>query len=154
MLVWKALHVVSMFIMVAGFIGTEVFFAAAIRRRDVRATAFVQRTLEKTGFGPLAFLALLAGIVFGLLTAASGGFNFSAGWLLGAYALIGVFLVNAVLAGKPVVDAGKASIEADEGRASVEAVAASLPVGRATYIVLANAATFAAIVLLMVLKPF
>jgi uncharacterized membrane protein len=154
MLVWKALHVISMFTMVAGFIGVELFYAAAIRRRDVRATAFVQRTLEKTGFGALAFLALLAGIGFGLLTAATGGFNFAAGWLVGAYVLIGVFIVNAVVAGQPVVNAGKASIEADEGRASVEEVAASLPVGRATYIVLANGATFAAIILLMVLKPF
>jgi uncharacterized membrane protein len=154
MLVWKALHVISMFTMVAGFIGVEVFYAAAIRRRDVRATAFVQRTLEKTGFGPLAFIALLAGIVFGLLAAANGGFDFTAGWLVGAYVLLGVFLVNAVIAGDPVVKAGKASIEADEGRASVEEVAASLPVGRATYLVVANGVTFAAIVLLMVLKPF
>jgi uncharacterized membrane protein len=154
MLVWKALHVVSMFTMVAGFIGVEVFYAAAIRRRDVRATAFVQRTLEKTGFGPLAFLALVAGIVFGLLTAVTGGFNLAGGWLVGAYVLLGVFLVNAVIAGDPVVKAGKASIEADEGRAAVEDVAASLPVGRATYIVVANAVTFTAIVLLMVLKPF
>ncbi len=154
MLVWKALHVASMFTMVAGFIGTEVFFAAAMRRRDVRATAFVQRTLEKTGFGALALLALLAGIVFGILAAANGGFDYAAGWLVGTYALIGVFIVNAVIAGEPVVKAGKAAIEADEGRASVEEVAAALPVGRATYIVLANAATFTAIILLMVLKPF
>jgi uncharacterized membrane protein len=154
MLVWKALHIISMFTMVAGFIGVEVFYAAAIRRRDVRAAAFVQRTLEKTGFGPLAFVALLAGIVFGLLTAATGGFDFTQGWLVGAYVLLGFFVVNAVIAGNPVVKAGKASIEAEEGRGSIEEVAASLPVGRATYIVLANAATFTAIVLLMVLKPF
>jgi len=154
MLTWKFLHILSMFIMVAGFIGTEVFYAAAIRRRDVRATAFVQRTLEKTGFGPLAFLALVAGIVFGLLTAAEGGFDFTGGWLLGAYALLGLFLVNAVIAGKPVVDAGKAAMEAEEGHASEEEVAVALPVGRATYILLANAITFAAIILLMVLKPF
>jgi uncharacterized membrane protein len=154
MLVWKALHVVSMFAMVAGFIGVEVFYAAAIRRRDVRATAFVQRALERTRFGPLAIIALLAGIVFGILTATTGGFDVLAGWLVAAYLLVGVFLVNAVVAGQPVVEAGKASIEADEGRASLDEVAASLPVGRATYLVLVNAATFIAIVLMMVLKPF
>jgi len=154
MLLWKALHVVSMFIMVAGFIGVEVFYAAAMRRRDVRATAFVQRTLEKTGFGALAFIALLAGIVFGLLAAADGSIDFTLGWLLGAYVLLGVFLVNAVIAGQPVVKAGKAALAAEEGGGSVEEIAASLPVGRATYLVLANSVTFAAIVLLMVLKPF
>jgi uncharacterized membrane protein len=154
MLAWKALHVVSMFVMVAGFIGVEVFYAAAMRRRDVRATAFVQRALEKTGFGVLAMIALLAGIVFGVLTAATGGFDFTAGWLLVTYALLAVFLVNAVVAGQPVVEAGKAAIEAEEGRASVDEVAESLPVGRATYLVLANSVIFIAIVLLMVLKPF
>jgi len=151
---WKALHVVSMFTMVAGFIGVEVFYAAAIRRRDVRATAFVQRTLEKTGFGPLAILALIAGIIFGLLAAADGSIDFTSGWLIGAYVLVAIFFVNAVIAGEPVVRAGKAALAAEEAGEPVEELAAALPVGRATYLVLVNAATFTAIVLLMVLKPF
>ena len=154
MLIWKALHVVSMFTMVAGFIGVEVFYAAAIRRREVAAVAFVRQSLGNTGFGPLAFIALLAGIIFGVLTAATGGFDLVGGWLLAAYALLVIFLVNAIGVGEKVVRAGKAAIGAVEGRASAVEVEASLPVGRATFLVIANAVLFAAIVLDMVLKPF
>lgn len=154
MLIWKALHIVSMFTMVAGFIGVEVFYAAAMRSRDVHKVAWVQRTLEKTGFGPLALIALVAGIVFGLLTAATGGFDLAGNWLIVAYVLVGLFLVNAVLVGKPVVDAGKAAIEAEEGHRSADEVLATLPVNRAVFLLLANGVIFVAIILDMTLKPF
>lgn len=154
MLLWKALHIAAMFTMVAGFIGVEVFYAAALRSRDLEKVAWVQRTLEKTWFGPLAVFALLAGIVFGVLAAVTGSFDLTDGWLIAAYVLLGLFFVNAAINGEKVVHAGKAAIEAEEGRRSAEEVAGTLPVGQATFLVVANAVLFLGIILVMTLKPF
>jgi uncharacterized membrane protein len=153
-LTWKALHVLSMVTMVTAFIGVEIFYAAAIWRRDVRALAFVHRTVEKIGVGFVALGALAAGVVFGLLAAADGGFDFVAGWLIAAYVLIAAFLVNASLIGAKVVEAGKAAIEADEGRRPIEDVARDLVANRGVILVVINIVIFGAVILDMVLKPF
>ena len=54
MLEWKTLHILSMITMITTFIGTEIFYAAAVWRRDVHAVAFVQRTVERLGIGIIA----------------------------------------------------------------------------------------------------
>lgn len=152
--IWKALHVLSMFTMVAIFIGAEIFYAAAILRRDVRALAFIQSTLERWYLGFLALGGLLAGIVFGLLAAASGGFDFVAGWLVAAYVLVAAFFVNAALIGERVVRVGKAAIEAEAGTRSPDEVFRDTPANRGVILVLVNVVIFAAIIADMVLKPF
>ena len=152
--IWKALHVLSMFTMVAVFIGAEIFYAAAILRRDVRALAFIQSTLERWYLGFVGLGGLLAGIVFGLLAAATGGFDFLAGWLVVAYVLVAAFFVNAALIGDKVVRVGKAAIEVEAGRAEAGSVFDDVPANRGVVLVLINAVIFAAIIADMVLKPF
>ncbi len=152
--IWKALHVLSMFTMVAIFIGAEIFYAAAILRRDVRALAFIQSTVERWYLGFAALGGLLAGIVFGLLTALTGGFDVLAGWLVAAYVLVALFFVNAAVIGEKVVRVGKAAIEAEAGRAPAESVFGTLPANRGVVLVLVNMLIFAAIIADMVLKPF
>lgn len=154
MLIWKTLHILSMVTMVTVFIGAELFYAAALAKRDVRALAWVQRTLERTGAGIIGVVALAAGVVFGLLAAATGGFDFTATWLLVAYALVAAFLVNAAVIGTEVVHAGKAAIAAEEGTGSIQEVADSLRPNRGTILVAINAVLFTAIILDMTLKPF
>lgn len=153
MLIWKTLHILSMVTMITAFIGAEVFYAAAIARRDVRALAFVHRTVERTGIGFIALGGLLAGIVFGILTAATGGFDFLAGWLVAAYALVGVFLVNAFVVGERVVRVGKAAVEADAGEGSADDVTRAMGSTHAVFLVSVNAMLFALIIADMVLKP-
>ena len=153
MLEWKTLHILSMITMITTFLGAEIFYAAAMWRRDVHALAFVQRTIERLGIGLIALCALLLGIVFGLLTAANGGFDYVATWLIVAYVLVAVFLVNGFTLGDRVVKAGKAAMEAEAGNGSIEELAASLNPNRAAILLGINIVLFAVIVADMVLKP-
>ena len=154
MLTWKALHVLSMVTMITVFIGAELFYAAAIWRRDVHALAFIQRTLERAGLGLIAIGALIAGIIFGLMTVATGGFDVVAGWLIAAYVLVAAFLVNAFLLGDRIVRVGKAAIEAEQGARPMETVLGDLAANRGVIFVAVNTVIFGLIVIDMVLKPF
>jgi uncharacterized membrane protein len=152
-LVWKTLHILSMVTMVTAFIGAEIFYASAIVRRDVRALAFVHRTVERTGLGFVALGGLVAGIVFGVLTAATGGFDFVAGWLVVAYVLVGVFLINAVVVGERVVRVAREAVAADAGERPADEVVREMTSTRAVFLVAVNAVLFAVIIADMALKP-
>jgi uncharacterized membrane protein len=154
MVLWKTLHVLSMVTMVTMFIGAEVFYAAAIRRGSSRELAWVQRTLEQTGVGIIGLGALAAGIVFGLLTAATGGFDFTAGWLVVAYLLVVAFLLNSAIIGHEVVAAGKAAMETEASGALDEAGAQSLAANRGVILVAINVVIFATVIVDMVARPF
>jgi uncharacterized membrane protein len=154
MLVWKALHVLSMFTMVATFIGAEIFYAAAMWRRDARSLAWVHRTVERAYLGFIALGGLLLGIVFGLLAAATGGFDYLAGWLIAAYVLIGAFVVNAVVYGDKTVKAGRAAIKAEDAGESLDEFSKTMDRRSGAMVLLINGVIFALIVADMVLKPF
>ena len=153
MLEWKTLHILSMITMITTFIGAEIFYAMAAWRRDVHALAFVQRTLERLGIGIIALAALFLGIVFGLLTAANGGFDYVATWLVIAYVLVAVFLVNGFTLGAKLVSDGKAAMEAEAGTRSIQEVADSMIPNRGAIVLGINIVLFALIVADMVLKP-
>lgn len=154
MLVWKTLHVLSMVTMVTLFIGAEIFYAAALLRRDARALAWVHRTVEQTFTGFIALGGILAGIVFGLVTAATGGFDFTAGWLIVAYVLVAAFFVNAALIGSRVVEAAKKALAAEDAGRPFDEIAIDLAPNRGVIMVAINAVIFALIVADMVVKPF
>jgi uncharacterized membrane protein len=154
MLVWKTLHVLSMVMMVTLFIGTEIFYAASIVRRDVRALAWVQRTVEQTFIGFIALGGILAGIIFGLITAATGGLDFTAGWLIVAYVLVAAFFVNGALIGSKVVRVGQEAVAAEEAGRPLEEVTLDVAPNLGLINVAINAVLFAAIITDMVLKPF
>jgi uncharacterized membrane protein len=153
MLEWKTLHILSMITMITTFIGAEIFYAMAAWRRDDHALAFVQRTLERLGLGIIALGALLLGIVFGLLTAATGGFDYVATWLVIAYVLVAVFLVNGFTLGAKLVHDGKAAMEAEAGNRSIQDVADAIIPNRGAIVLGINIVLFALIVADMVLKP-
>jgi hypothetical protein len=156
MLAFKALHVLTMFAAVAFLVGESTFIAIAIWRGDVRALAAIRRL---TGGRPVVGAALfLIGIGFGLLTVATGGFDFLAGWLIAAYAMVvALFAVSAL----PVVQKGllgliQRAVEAEAGQRPAEEVVRDMAAfrGRIVTVVSINAALFAALILDMVLKPF
>jgi hypothetical protein len=73
MLIFKALHILSMFAAVTLLVGEHLFYAVAVWRRDVRALAAIRRLSVKPfylaeGAPIVAIGLLLAGVVFGLLT--------------------------------------------------------------------------------------
>ncbi|HEX5579132.1 MAG TPA: hypothetical protein VFY43_05645 [Candidatus Limnocylindria bacterium] len=153
-LVFKALHILSMFAAVTFLIGEALAYAAAISRGDVAALASIRRLLGGRPIAGVAFLLL--GIVFGLLTALTGDLDFFAGWLIAAYVLIVLlFAVN----GSPWVQRlprlGEEAMEAVAGQRSADDVRQSMAASRtATLVVVAlNVLLFAAIIADMVLKP-
>jgi len=155
MLIFKALHILSMVTMVMLFSGGELYYAFAIRARNVRALAWLQSTERRNGIAFFALGALLSGILFGLLTAATGGLDFFDGWLIAAYVLIGLFFLNSVLFATRVIRIGDHAVEAEEGKRPVEEVVAEMAATRSGVLLFViNATIFALIILDMVLKPF
>jgi hypothetical protein len=156
MLIFKALHVLFMVGAVAFLIAEATLFARAVWRGDVRALAGLRRL---AGRRPIIGASLfLVGIGFGVLTAATGGFDFFAGWLIVAYVLV---IATLVISGLPVVQKGflgliDKAVEADAGQRPMDEVVAEMANFRGTFaaVVTANAVLFAAIILDMVLKPF
>ena len=153
--IFKALHILSMFAMVATEIGAEFLFAFTISRRDVRGLATVHRILEQARIGPIGIGLLVAGIVFGLLTAATGGLDFFAGWLIAAYVLVVAILVIAGrLWPKVLLPLGVKAVEAEAGQRPAEEVARDMAASRAVMWFGVMVTIFVLIILDMVLKPF
>jgi len=152
-LIFKALHILSMVTMVMLFSGGELYYALAIRARNVRALAWLHQSERQTRLAAFAGGALLSGITFGLLTVATGGLDFLDGWLIAAYVLIGLFVANSAVFATRVVRLGDHAVEADAGKRPMEEVVAEMGTNSATFLFAINATIFAAIILDMVLKP-
>jgi hypothetical protein len=155
MLIFKALHILSMFAAVTFLIGEAILYAVAIWRGDVAGLAAVRRLVGGRPVIGVSFL--VAGIVFGVLAALTGGFDLFAGWLIAAYLMIvALFAVN----GSPWVQRlprlGMQAIEAEAGQRPVEEVGSAMAAVRAGILVAVglNVALFAALIADMVLKPF
>jgi uncharacterized membrane protein len=155
MLVFKLLHILSMFAAATFLVGEALLYARAIRRGDVAGLAAVRRLVG--GRPVLGASFLVAGVAFGVLTALTGPFDFFAGWLIAAYVLVvAMFVVN----GSPWVQRlprlAAEAIEAEAGqRPADEVIAVMVKVRNATLIAVAlNVLLFTAIILDMVLKPF
>lgn len=156
MLVFKVLHILSMFAAVAFLLGESTYLAIVIWRGDVPALAAIRRV---AGRRPLVGAVIfLIGIGFGLLTAATGGLDFFAGWLIAAYVMVVVLLG---LSGLPVIQKGLVGLsdkaaEAEAGRRPAEEVIAEMATLRRGIglVVAANWFLFGAIIADMIVKPF
>jgi len=155
-LIFKALHILSMFTMVTVFMSGAFLYAFAIWRRDVRALATFHRTAKQARLPVVGFVSLLAGVVFGLLTAMTGGLDFFEGWLIAAYVLVALFFANLALIGRKVIRLGDEAVETDAGQRPVEEVVRDMVAspGRAVLFFAINVVIFAAIIADMVPKPF
>ena len=154
MLIFKTLHILSMFAMVTLEIGLETLFAAAISRRDVGALAAIYRLEKRLRAGPIAIGSFVAGIIFGLLTAATGGFDFLDGWLIAAYVLVGAFLVTATMFLNPALRFGQAAMDAEAAGGPTDALAREMGTSRVLLWYVVDVGLVVAIITDMVLKPF
>ena len=94
-------------------------------------------------------------MVFGLLTALTGAFDFFAGWLIAAYVLVTVIFVSGSrLWPKTLLPLGARAVEAEAGRRPVEDVVREMVASRAVLWFAFMATIFVLIILDMVLKPF
>jgi uncharacterized membrane protein len=155
MLIFKVLHILSMFIAVTFLMGDAFFLALAFWRRDLRALATFQRLV---GARPLIGSSIfLLGIVFGLLTAATGDIDFFRGWLVAAYVLVAAaLLVNVTPFVQRMPKVAREALEVEAGGSSAEDVARRMSSVRTGFLVSValNAAIFVALIVDMVVKPF
>jgi len=155
-LIFKALHILLMFTAVTLLVGEELFIALAIWRRDVTGLATIHRLSGRRILTYAGAGIFLAGVVFGLLTVATGGLDFLAGWLIAAYVqVLAILLLN----GSPLVQKGLMSlveeaVEAEAGQRPVGEVVRHMASSPGAIVVAANVVLIAAIILDMVLKPF
>ena len=140
------LHIITMFVVVVIHSGPQILVLAAARTGQPAAVVGIAGMYARTGRAvpPLGILGLL----FGIATALSGGFNLSAPWLLIAY---GLFLLLIVYGGGKshpyIVNLGEA---VREGRPGYQEL-----LGRPlTVVVVVDALIYVAIIADMVLKPF
>jgi uncharacterized membrane protein len=154
MLIFKVLHVLSMFTMVTVFLGGEFFYAFAVRRRDVRALATIHRLERQSGAGIVGTVIFFLGLAFGLLAALTGGFDVFDGWLIAAYLLVAAFLTNVALSVKKLLELGDKAVEADEGKRSVDEVARDMAASPAVRFFAVNLVLFTALIVDMIVKPF
>jgi uncharacterized membrane protein len=152
--IFKTLHILSMIAMVTIEIGSEFLYAFAISRRDVRALATVHRLLEQARAGPASIAAFISGIVFGLLTAATGGFDFLDGWLIAAYLLVIVFLITTTVFLRTALRLGRAAVEVEKRQGSSEDLVREMASHRTILWFAFDLGVVVAFVVDMVLKPF
>src|SRR6266704_802584 len=111
-----------MFMMVAvGVGGYSLYALAAIHRTLARGRLVAN----------VSALALLAGVVFGLLTALTAGFDFLAGWLINAYVLVAAFAIYADWFGRRLARLGDAAVDAEDGRRPSDEVMREVAASRA-----------------------
>jgi hypothetical protein len=149
--VFKYLHIVSMFFAIALAVSTELVLRRVASSGDRGAIA---TAVAKTR--PLANLSsvlLLVGIAFGIVAALTGQFNLFAPWLLLSYVAVAAAFGIGMLVTDPWVNRLEAAAIAGEGGASagLAAVVAETPARIGTWITMG---LIAILVFLMVVKPF
>lgn len=148
----KFLHIAAMFTAVAISFGPAVLLRAAVRTGRTRTILGVADTAVATSrfIGPIFVL----GVIFGLTTAALGGFDFTAPWLLIAYVLfVAGVLVGALGEGRHTARVA-ALATANAGDVPGPELSAALTDPRANLVFWAFTLIIVAIIFDMVTKPF
>jgi uncharacterized membrane protein len=154
-LIFKTLHILAMFSSVTVFLGQGLFIARAVQRRDVRALAATYTLAGKRVLTGIGVGLLLLGVVFGLLTAATAGFDFLKGWLIVAYLLAAAIIAfNNLPIVRRIFALAERAVEADAGRQPAQDVARDMATTPTLAWLLVNVALYVAVIADMVWKPF
>jgi hypothetical protein len=145
-LLWKLVHVASMFGVVTLWVGAWVVWDLVARSGDRSALRRVDHASERTGF--IGFVLLIAGVAAGFVTAVTGGFDLTAPWLLIAYALL---LSDLVVLRWATVHVTRVREAQNDESQDLVAVASS---GRANLTLIVLVGFWLLIIVDMVLKPF
>ena len=155
MLIFKALHIISMFTTVTIFVGQGLFLASAIQRRDPRRLAAVYLLAGRRRLTVAGIAFLLLGVAFGLTTAFTGGLDLTSRWLIVAYVLVAfIFVFNNSPMARRLLELGNDAVEAEAGHGSSEAIAERMARTPALAWVVVNIFTYVAVIVDMVFKPF
>jgi hypothetical protein len=146
MLLFKVIHILSMFGVVTMWVGAWVIWDLVARSGDRVALRRVDRISELTG--QVGFGLLIVGVLAGFATALTGGFNLVAPWLLLAYAIL---LSDLVLLRLFDVHVQRVRTASRDEAADLQAVASS---PRANLTIAAVVGFWALLIADMVVKPF
>jgi uncharacterized membrane protein len=150
---WRFLHIASMFGAVTLGVGGILFRNAVVRSGDVaaiRQALAVERRLAHLVATPL----FIAGIAFGFVTAVTIGFDLTAPWLVTAYVLVGVIVVNSLVLDEPYVRRLQTAIASngdDEPSAALTSLTES---SRPQVASIIDVSLWIAVIYTMVMKPF
>jgi hypothetical protein len=149
---WKFLHIAAMFAAVSIFVGQGILEGAVARSGDVGALRRVLAAEDR--FAPIGGVLFLLGIGFGVATAIVGDFDLTQAWLLVAYVLAAIILVNAFAYHIPTANRLKALADASpDNEASAELRAAiGAPIGAVMNVV--DSVVWLGLIFVMVAKPF
>jgi uncharacterized membrane protein SirB2 len=150
-LIWKFLHIASMFTSVTLLFAYDIVLHRSAVRGDaatVRAVGKLRPLVENSGVA-----MFLIGIALGLITALVGPFDLTQGWLITAYVLVALILV---LGGGPesawlkqLTDA--AQRDGGDGKSPEFMARVKDPRRHLTWV---SAILYAAVIYVMVFKPF
>ncbi|HEX2090122.1 MAG TPA: hypothetical protein VHI54_09405 [Actinomycetota bacterium] len=151
MLIWKFLHIASMFTAVTLLFAYDIVIHRSSARGDVatvRAVGKLKPLVENSGIA-----IFFVGVAFGIVAALVGPFDLTQGWLIAAYVLVAILLV---LGAGPESAWLRQLIEAADrdtsGSASAEFTALARDPRR--HLSWVSAFLYAAVIYVMVVKPF
>jgi hypothetical protein len=85
---WTFFHVLSMFIAFALTVGVGIYSGAIAGTRDVRAIRVAAKIAYPLQLAGAIFI--LAGVIFGFVTASIAGFNLGSTWLVVSFVCVGL----------------------------------------------------------------
>lgn len=151
MLVFKFLHIASMFAAVTLVFGSIVFLDLLARRGDavayLRLDALVQRT------DMIAIALFLIGLLFGFATALTGGFDLTASWLVLAYVLVAALFIEGIFLTIPRYNHIREVATNSDPAAAGEAIAQLVRDSRHVMLVAIVAVLWLGVIFVMVVKP-
>jgi hypothetical protein len=150
-LVWKFLHIVSMFAAVTLLFALDIIFFRVAESGDVRAMRRIGRSSQRVV--TIGVITFFVAVGFGFATAITGDLDLTAPWLLIAYGLVAVIIFLGGAIESPYLSRiGKAAEDSPEDAPSPELAALlASPLRHLTYV---SALLYAAVIFDMVVKPF
>jgi hypothetical protein len=149
---WKFLHILSMFLAVSIFVGQGMLSGAVARSGDVRALRRVLAAEDR--FQPIGGGIFLLGIVFGFITAIVGDLDLTQTWLIIAYVLALLILVNAFAYHLPQARKLEAAAEASPDDQPSPQLRALVEAPSVIWVNVYDGLLWVAIIYVMVVKPF
>jgi len=150
---WKFLHIACMFGAVALIVGGGVINGLIQRGKDVRA---IRSVIAAEGrVAPVAGVLMVAGIIFGFVTAIAADFDLTAPWLLISYALVlAIILIGALYHGPQGKKLDEAAAASPDSGPSSELLTVIGGTGRNRLVNVADSLLWLALIFVMVVKPF
>lgn len=150
MAIWKFLHITCMFGTVGVIVGEEVLLRISRHPRYLGAIRLLPAwdRIANNVAGPL----FIAGVVFGFVTAITAGYSLTAPWLVTAYILVTLMLINGFAVWDPAIRRLSAVVKAESEEEGAVRTKVKAPLLR--WAATVDQILWVAIIFTMVVKPF